>query len=79
MANFIFWLIWCAVSSIGIKYASMQLLNVDLQLNESFLILLIYQWIRFIKPVSQNEIKQHNKNSLSDFNNIINNNFKKNK
>jgi len=79
MANFIFWLIWCSVGSVGIKYTSMQLLNVNLNLIQAFLILLTYQWIRFIKPEKQNEVKQKKQDSLSDFNTIIYKNFKKNK
>jgi len=79
MATLIFWLIWSAVGSIGIKYTSMQLLNVDLDLIPAFLILLTYQWIRFVKPVTQDEIKKEKQSSLSDFNTIIYKNFKKNK
>lgn len=55
----------------------MQLLNVNLTLIQAFLILLTYQWIRFIKPEKQNEVKQEKQTSLSDFNTIIYKNFKK--
>lgn len=87
MTALFFWLIWSFVASVGIKYTSMQLLNVDLSLINSFLILLTYQWIRFIKPLNKEDINNINnvKNkhqkidhkSISDFNSIINNNFKK--
>jgi len=82
----IFWCIWSLVSSIGIKYASMQLLNVNLELKTAFYIFLTYQWIRFVKPVSSEDLNKVNTKtqssqprSLSDFNSIINNNFKKRK
>jgi hypothetical protein len=65
----------------------MQLLNVDLSLINALLILLTYQWIRFIKPLNKEDINKVNnaKNksqkidhkSISDFNSIINTNFKK--
>jgi hypothetical protein len=87
MTALFFWLIWSFVASAGIKYTSMQLLNVDLNLINAFLILLTYQWIRFIKPLNKDDINRinnaKNKNqkidhkSISDFNSIINNNFKK--
>lgn len=92
MTALFFWCLWSFIASIGIKYTSMQLLNVDLKLLNAFLILLVYQWIRFVKPLSKKELKENNtksnvkqknnninKNSLSDFNNIINNGFKKKK
>lgn len=88
MTALFFWLIWSFVASIGIKYTSMQLLNVDLSLLNAFLILLVYQWIRFIKPINKEDINNNNiknKNqkidhkSISDFNSIINTNFKKKK
>ena len=82
-----FWLVWNFVASVGIKYTSMQLLNVDLSLTNALLIFLTYQWIRFIKPLSRDEINKMNNDknkaqkidhkSISDFNKIINNNFKK--
>jgi len=87
MIALFFWLIWSFVASIGIKYTSMQLLNVDLSLINALLILLTYQWIRFIKPLNKEDINKINnaKNksqkidhkSISDFNSIINTNFKK--
>jgi hypothetical protein len=87
MTALFFWLIWSFVASAGIKYTSMQLLNVDLGLINAFLILLTYQWIRFIKPLNKDDINNINnaKNksqkidhkSISDFNSIINTNFKK--
>lgn len=87
MTALFFWLIWSAVASIGIKYVSMQLLNVNLSITNAFLILLTYQWIRFIKPLNKEDINNinnaKNKNhkidhkSISDFNKIINTNFKK--
>jgi hypothetical protein len=87
MTALFFWLIWSFVASVGIKYTSMQLLNVDLSLINALLILLTYQWIRFIKPLNKEDINKINnaKNksqkidhkSISDFNSIINNNFKK--
>ena len=87
MTALFFWLIWSFVASVGIKYTIMQLLNIDLSLINAFLILLTYQWIRFIKPLNKEDINNINnvKNkhqkidhkSISDFNSIINNNFKK--
>jgi len=87
MIALFFWLIWSFVASVGIKYTSMQLLNIDLGLINAFLILLTYQWIRFIKPLNKEDINKVNnaKNksqnidhkSISDFNSIINTNFKK--
>jgi hypothetical protein len=87
MIALFFWLIWSFVASVGIKYTSMQLLNVNLSLVNSFLILLTYQWIRLIKPPNKEDInninnaKNKHKNidhkSISDFNSIINTNFKK--
>jgi len=87
MTALFFWLIWSFVASVGIKYTSMQLLNVDLSLINALLILLTYQWIRFIKPLNKEDINKINnaKNksqkidhkSISDFNSIINTNFKK--
>lgn len=87
MTALFFWLIWSFVASVGIKYTSMQLLNVDLSLINALLILLTYQWIRFIKPLNKEDINKVNnaKNksqkidhkSISDFNSIINTNFKK--
>ena len=87
MTALFFWLIWSFVASVGIKYTIMQLLNIDLSLINAFLILLTYQWIRFIKPLNKVDINNINnvKNkhqkidhkSISDFNSIINNNFKK--
>ena len=84
MTALFFWLIWSFVASAGIKYTSMQLLNVDLGLINAFLILLTYQWIRFIKPLNKDDINNaKNKSqkidhkSISDFNSIINTNFKK--
>ena len=87
MTALFFWFIWTAVASIGIKYTSMQLLNVDLSFVSAFLIFLIYQWIRFVKPLSKDETKKVNKikrnkekidsKPISDFNSIINSNFKK--
>jgi len=87
MIALFFWLIWSFVASVGIKYTSMQLLNVDLSLINALLILLTYQWIRFIKPLNKEDINKVNnaKNksqkidhkSISDFNSIINTNFKK--
>lgn len=87
MTALFFWLIWSFVASVGIKYTSMQLLNVDLNLINAFLILLTYQWIRFIKPLNKEDINKINNaksksqkidhKSISDFNSIINNNFKK--
>jgi len=83
MTALFFWLIWSFVASIGIKYTSMQLLNVDLSLINAFLILLTYQWIRFIKPLNKEDIDIKNKHqkidhkSISDFNSIVNTNFKK--
>lgn len=86
MFVFFVWFIWSLVSSIGIKYTSMQLLNIDIKLTSAFYIFLTYQWIRFIKPVSSKDLNKTNakKNtksnshpSLSEFNNIINSNFKK--
>ena len=87
MTALFFWLIWSFVASVGIKYTSMQLFNVDLSLINALLILLTYQWIRFIKPLNKEDINKVNnaKNksqkidhkSISDFNSIINNNFKK--
>lgn len=86
MTALFFWFIWTAVASIGIKYTSMQLLNVDLSFVSAFLIFLIYQWIRLVKPLSKQEINRIKRNKekidskpISDFNNIINNNFKKKK
>jgi hypothetical protein len=87
MTALFFWLIWSFVASAGIKYTSMQLLNVDLGLINAFLILLTYQWIRFIKPLNKDDINNINNSknksqkidhkSISDFNSIINTNFKK--
>ena len=87
MTALFFWLIWSFVASAGIKYTSMQLLNVDLSLINALLILLTYQWIRFIKPLSKEETNRINKikrnkekivsKPISDFNSIINSNFKK--
>ena len=87
MTFLFFWLVWVSVASIGIKYVSMQLLNVDLSYVSAFLILIIYQWIRFIKPLSKEETNRINKikrnkekivsKPISDFNSIINSNFKK--
>ena len=64
----------------------MQLLNVDLELKTAFYILLAYQWIRFVKPINSKDLDKVNTKtkpathkSLSDFNSIINNNFKKKK
>ena len=86
MSILIFWCIWSLVSSIGIKYVSMRLLNVDLELKTAFYILLAYQWIRFVKPINSKDLDKVNTKtkpathkSLSDFNSIINNNFKKRK
>lgn len=87
MTALFFWLIWSFVASAGIKYTSMQLLNVDLSLINALLILLTYQWIRFIKPLNKEDINKVNNakskskkidhKSISDFNSIINTNFKK--
>ena len=87
MTALFFWLIWSFVASAGIKNTSMQLLNVDLSLINALLILLTYQWIRFIKPLNKEDINKVNNaksksqkidhKSISDFNSIINTNFKK--
>lgn len=87
MTALFFWLIWSFVASAGIKYTSMQLLNVDLSLINALLILLTYQWIRFIKPLNKDDINKVNNaksksqkidhKSISDFNSIINTNFKR--
>ena len=58
MTALFFWCLWSFIASIGIKYTSMQLLNVDLKLLNAFLILLVYQWIRFVKPLSKKELKE---------------------
>ena len=50
MSKFFFWLTWTSISALGVKYASSQLLNRDITFLSSFLLMLIYQWIRFIKP-----------------------------
>ena len=60
MTALFFWLIWSFVASVGIKYTSMQLLNVDLSLINALLILLTYQWIRFIKPLNKEDINKIN-------------------
>ena len=87
MTALFFWLIWSFVASAGIKYTSMQLLNVDLSLINALLILLTYQWIRFIKPLNKDDINKVNNaksksqkidhKSISNFNSIINTNFKR--
>jgi hypothetical protein len=55
MTKFFFWAVWTSVSALGIRYASSQLLNNDITFLSSVLLVLIYQWIRFIKPPQNNE------------------------
>lgn len=50
MTNFFFWGVWTIVSSIGFRYSFNELLNKDITLYTSFITVLVYQWIRMIKP-----------------------------
>lgn len=50
MTNFFFWGIWTIVSSFGFRYSFNKLLNKDITLYTSFITILVYQWIRMIKP-----------------------------
>ena len=50
MTNFFFWFVWTAVSAIGVKYSTNILLEREITFTSSILIMLVYQWIRFIKP-----------------------------
>ena len=50
MTNFFFWFVWTAVSAIGVKYSTSILLEREITFTSSILIMLVYQWIRFIKP-----------------------------
>lgn len=49
MTNFFFWFVWTAVSAIGVKYSTNILLEREITFTSSILIMLVYQWIRFIK------------------------------
>ena len=64
MITLFFWFTWSFIASIGIKYVAMQLLNVELTLLNAFLILLVYQWIRFVKPINKTEFNEINNLSL---------------
>lgn len=50
MTNFFFWGVWTIVSSFGFRYSFNELLNKDITLYTSFITILVYQWIRLIKP-----------------------------
>jgi hypothetical protein len=53
MTNFFFWAIWFTVSAFGIKYSANQLLDKDISIQASLIIMFVYQWIRFIKPLDK--------------------------
>ena len=53
MSNFFFWIVWFTVSAFGLKYSTNQLLDKDLSIQASFVIMFIYQWIRFVKPTDK--------------------------
>ena len=61
MTNFFFWLVWTAVSAIGVKYSTSILLEREITFTSSILIMLVYQWIRFIKPPEKKAEKSTNK------------------
>ena len=50
MTNFLFWAIWTIVASLGFRYSFNELLNKDISLYTSIISILVYQWIRLIKP-----------------------------
>jgi hypothetical protein len=50
MTNFLFWAIWTVVASFGFRYSFNELLNKDITLYTSIITILVYQWIRLIKP-----------------------------
>ena len=50
MTNFLFWGVWTIVASFGFRYSFNELLNKDITLYTSFITILVYQWIRMIKP-----------------------------
>jgi hypothetical protein len=53
MSNLFFWIVWFTVSAFGIKYSAKQLLNEDISIQASLVIMFVYQWIRFIKPTDK--------------------------
>lgn len=65
MTNFFFWGVWTIVSSFGFRYSFNELLNKDITLYTSFITVLVYQWVRMIKPpdskteVNNKEIKNN--------------------
>jgi len=50
MTNFFFWGVWTIVASFGFRYSFNELLNKDITPYTSFITILVYQWIRMIKP-----------------------------
>lgn len=50
MTNLAFWAVWTTISGIGIKYSADTLLDKDISFLSSIIMILVYQWIRFIKP-----------------------------
>jgi hypothetical protein len=53
MSNFIFWAIWLTISALGVKYSADKLLNESITFQTSIILMLIYQWIRFAKPLDK--------------------------
>jgi hypothetical protein len=61
-------MVWTSLSALGVKYASNQLLDRDITFLSGFLLMLIYQWIRFIKPP---EDKSNNLKEITKPNNKV--------
>lgn len=62
MTNLGFWLVWTIVSALGIKYSANTLLEQDISFISSVVIILAYQWIRFIKPPEVKKTENNNTN-----------------
>lgn len=65
MTNLGFWLVWTIVSALGVKYSASTLLDQDISFISSVVIILAYQWIRFIKPPDSNQNKTEKINKTS--------------
>jgi membrane protein implicated in regulation of membrane protease activity len=65
MTNLGFWMVWTIVSALGVKYAANTLLDKDINFLSSILLILVYQWIRFIKPPDNNQNKTEKINKTS--------------
>ena len=67
MTNFLFWAVWTIVASFGFKYSFNELLNKDVSLYTSFITILVYQWIRMIKPPdskTETSVKENKNNKV---------------